>query len=240
MKPSLNNPSLMWISCLAMSMFLTTSGFAQPGSDIADSNLTDAERRERTLLWLDTFLTESGLLRQEDIEQIREAVARMSDTQLREWLEQTRELRLYAESDQWQRTSQWLREYLRVQAVYTEQELEKLRNDLVQAAPSEMLAILKRIQAKHDALAWMHQAAERNRDVEVAERDAYFAQQAAASEAARGRAAAPPLFGAGTAGGAGQAPSTGYRVPQPLITSRDVARATVWSEMWGPGFIIGF
>lgn len=231
----------MWILSLAVSMLLTTSGFSQLGSDIADSNLTDAERRERTLLWLDTFLTESGLLEQGDIEQIREAVAQMSTTQLRDWLEQTQELREYVESEQWQRTKQWLREYLRVQAVYSDEQLEKLQNDLVQASPNEMLAILKRIQAKHDALSWMHQAAERNRDVEVAERDAYFAQQAAATEAARQRAAPPQqLFGTGASGGAGQAPSTGYRVPQPIITSREVARATVWSEMWGPGFVIGF
>ena len=31
--------------------------------DFTDANLTDMERRETALLWLDTFLTESDLLR---------------------------------------------------------------------------------------------------------------------------------------------------------------------------------
>jgi hypothetical protein len=235
--------STRWLLICSALTLLVAPCWAQVGDRrFSDDNLTDAERRETTLLWLDSFLTESNLLRQEDISKIREAVSQMSPSQLREWLEQTKQLREYVESEQWQETKQWLREFLRVQAVYSDEELQKLRDEIVQADADQMLAILKRIQAKHDALVWMHQAAQRNRQVEVAERDAHVAQQSAAADAARASAAAVggPLYGGGAAGGGARRPSVGYTVPRPLIDSREMSRAAVWSELWGPGFILGF
>ncbi len=226
----------------AVMALLAAPAYGQIGNrDITDANLNDAERRETTLLWLNTFLSESDLLRKEDMDKIRQAVAQMSPSQLRQWLEQTKQLRQYVEGEKWQGTKQWLREFMRVQAIYSSQELQKLRTQIVQADANQMLAILKRIQAKHDALIWMHQAAERNRQVEVDERDAYIAQQAAAAQAARGVSSPnAPLYGGGMSGGSGQKPSKGYYVPSPLINSRELARVAVWSELWGPGLLIGF
>lgn len=241
MKFSLTHRCMIWILVAAVLPLWGASAHGQVDGDITDSNLTEAERRESTLLWLDTFLTESGLLEKEDIQKLREAVSQMSGTQLDQWLEETKPLREFVKSERWRETQRWLREYLRVQSAYSEEELEKLREDLVQADPSEMLAVLKRIQAKHDTLVWMQQAVERNRQVAVAERDAYIAQQSAAAQ--RQRATKPrnlPLFGGGLQQGAGQRPSTGYQVPGPIINSREMGRAAVWSEIWGPGFIIGF
>ncbi|MFO7906084.1 MAG: hypothetical protein ACQESR_04145 [Planctomycetota bacterium] len=241
MKFSLNHRCAIWILVAAALPLCGASAYGQVEGDITDPNLTEAERRDTTLLWLDTFLTESGLLRKEDMAKIRAAVSQMSGTQLDQWLEETEPLREFVRSDRWQETKQWLREFLRVQAVYSEEELEELRDDLVQADPSEMLAVLKQIQARHDTLVWMQQAVERNRGVAVAERDAYMAQQATAAKAER--ASKPrnlPLFGAGLNQGAGQKPSTGYQVPRSIINSREMARAAVWSDIWGPGFVIGF
>ena len=243
MTRSLNHRrSIRWILLSATLALLATPSYGQIGTrDISDSNLTDAERRETTLLWLDTFLTESDLLRQDDMAKIRAAVAQMSPSQMQQWLEQTKTLRQYVEGERWQQTKQWLREFMRVQAIYSEQEIQKLRDEIVAADASQMLVILKRIQAKHDSLVWMHQAAQRNRMVEVDERDAYMAQQAVAAQAARmSTPGTVPLYGAGLGGGAGQKPSKGYQVPYPIINSREMARIAVWSELWGPGLLIGF
>ncbi len=211
------------------------------GRDLSDSNLTDAERRESTLLWLNTFLTESDLLKQGDVDKIRQAVAQMSPSQLERWLEQTKTLRIYVESEKWQSTKRWLREFMRVQAMYSDQEIQKLRDDIVRADADQLLAILKRIQAKHDSLVWMQQASERKRQIEVQTRDERLAAQASAAAAAR---VTPPsnVLLPGAAGGAGGAtrPSSGYQVPGPLINSREMARAAVYSELWGPGWMIGF
>jgi len=211
-----------------------------PSRDISDSNLTDAERRETTLLWLDSFMTESDLLRPQDMAKIREAVSQMSPSQLQQWLEQTKQLREYVESDKWQQTKRWLREFLRVQAIYSDEEIQKLRDQIVRSDANQILAILKRIQAKHDSLVWMHQASERSRQIEVSDRDAYVAEQAAAAQAARVASVGTPPAPSGAAGGTAQKPSKGYQVPGPLIDSREMARAAVWAEVWGPGLLIGF
>ncbi len=217
------------------SMFHTSVAHAQISSkDLTDPSLTSDERKEATLLWLDKYLTDSELMRKEDMAKIREAVAKMSPSQLENWLQQTAQLGEYVESPQWQETKQWLKGFLRVQAIYSDKEIAQLRKDILYADADQMLAIMKRIQAKHDSLVWMHQASEQTRATEVKQRNASVAQQAAAASKSRSSSTASvPLFGAGAA--KGQKPSKGYRPPGPLINSRDVARATVWREALGGG-----
>lgn len=234
----------IWLPiCLAMGLQAATACLAQvPGSLPDVPGLTDAERRESTLRWLDSFLTESNLLRPEDTAQIRDAVLQMSTSQLEQWLAQTRTLREYVESEPWQRTRIWLREFLRVQNVYGEEELQRMREELINADADEMLAILKRIQARHDRLAWMHAAAEQQRQFAVRGRDLSMAEQAAANEVARtGSGQSVPVAVEG-----GEAPKGGSRtprgtvIPSPLINSREVARVAVWNEIWGGGWFFGF
>ena len=67
------------------------------------------------------------------------------------------------ESEKWQDTKVWLREFLRVQKMYSDAEIAQLRTDLINADATQMLAILKRIQAKHDSMVWMHQASDKSR-----------------------------------------------------------------------------
>ena len=84
------------------------------GQLVDDPTLPVQERRDITLQWLDRYLTESQLLRREDMDKIRAAVEQMSSSQLEQWLEQTKDLRAYVESEKWQETKVWLREFLRV------------------------------------------------------------------------------------------------------------------------------
>jgi hypothetical protein len=164
----------------------------------------------------------------------------MSPSQLERWLAQTRDLRAYVESEQWQRTKEWLREFLRVQNIYSEAEIQQLRNEIVRADAEQMLAILKRIQSKHDSMLWMQQAAESSRQIALANREMDVAQQQAARAAAQSQTRTAPLFGTGLAGAQrGNRNRSGYQVPGPLITSREVARASVWAQTWGPVWYIG-
>ena len=206
-----------------------------------DANLPIEERREMTLQWLDRYLTESELLRKEDMDKIRAGVAQMSPSQLEQWLAQTKDLRAYVEGEKWQETKTWLRGFLRVQAMYTDAEIQKLRNDLVNADAAQMLVILKRIQAKHDSLVWMHDAAEKSRQIAVLHRDATMAaQEVAQAVAGAYRTGDVPLFGNPQAGvPRGNRNKSGYQAPGSLINSRDMSRATVWAEVWGPTWYIG-
>jgi alanyl-tRNA synthetase len=225
----------IWIG---LTLLLASSVWGQLSDD---SSLPIQERRDITLQWLDRYLTESELLRKSDMDQIRAAVERMAPSQLEQWLAQTKDLRAYVESEKWQDTKTWLRGFLRVQAMYSDAQVQKLRNDLINADATQMLTILKRIQAKHDALVWMHEASEKSRQLAVLQRDESVAAQEAAAAAARAAGAE----NVATAGGA-QADTSragrnkaGYQAPGALINARDMSRASVWAQVWGPTWYIG-
>ena len=168
------------------------------------------QRRQAALQWLDDYLKDAVLMSPEDITKIHDAVARMSPSQLERWLKDTEQLREFVEDPSWQETKRWLREYLRIQAVYSDKEIQQLRDDIYRADADEMLAIMKRIQAKHDSLVWMHQASQQTRAAEVKNRTAHIAQQAAAASKARSASKANvPLFGSGFA--KGKKPSKGKK-----------------------------
>lgn len=202
-----------------------------------DASLPIQERRDITLQWLDHYLTESALLRREDMDKIRAAVEQMSPSQLEQWLGQTKDLREFVESEKWQDTKVWLREFLRVQKMYSDQEIEKLRTELIRADAPQMLAILKRIQAKHDSMVWMRQASEKSRQLSMRTREENIAAQEAAAASIRNQAAAAPQPTVAQSGG--ERNRSGYEVPSALITSRQIARAAVWQEAWGPMWFIG-
>lgn len=242
--PSLPKP---WPHCSAVALaLLVVLGQAArlpaqiTEEDLTDPSLTDAERKQATLLWLDQYLADAVLMSKDDTTKIREAVERMTPTQLDQWLKSTRDLFTYVESPQWQETRTWLRGFLKVQAIYSDKEIAQLKSDIRNADASQMLDIMKRIQAKHESLVWMHQASQQSRAMQVQQRNASVAQQAAVTAKARAaNTQSLPLFGTGAA--LKQKPSKGYQPPGPLIDSMSVARAAVWRQVWGGmGWGVGF
>ncbi len=236
-----------WRLCLALLSLLlslllvgepgtiTTVSGQQPTVDLADEKVSDSERLSETLDWLDKYMADSDLAPPGSFEKVRAVVAQLTPSQLEQWLIQTRRLRQYIESPEWQETKQWLRGYLKVQAVYSEQEIQSFRKRLFDADPNELLAMLQQIQAKHESMVWMHQASTQSRSMSVQARNAQVARQdsvnAAATQAAAARSA--PLFGnAMNAGSAARKPDSGYRVPGPLIDSMSVARWATFAGAW--------
>jgi hypothetical protein len=214
---------------------VTTAWGQQPAVDLADEKVSDDERLRETLDWLDKYMSDSQLAPPGAFEKVRAVVAQLTPSQLEQWLIQTRRLRQYIESPEWQETRQWLRGYLKVQAVYSEQEIQSFRQRLFNADPDELLAMLQQIQAKHESMVWMHQASTQSRSMDVQARNARVARQDAANAAAMQAAAqrSAPLFGnAMNAGAAARKPDSGYRVPGPLIDSMTVARWTAFAGAW--------
>jgi hypothetical protein len=204
-----------------------------PTQDLADANLSDPDRQRETLDWLDTYMTGSDLMSRDDVAKIRAAVVQMSPSQLERWLKQTRDLRAYVESPQWQDTKKWLNGFLKVQAIYSDKEIQEFRQQLFDADPEQMLAMLQRIQAKHESMVWMHQAAGKSRETDLQARNAMVARQDAANNAARTAAATQSaLFGNVGNFARSSKPDSGYSIPGALINSRTMAQWTVFQGMW--------
>ncbi len=224
--------SILLAITLALSPVGSTCGQA-PTPNLADANLSDPDRQRETLDWLDTYMTGSDLMSRDDVAKIRAAVVQMSPSQLERWLKQTRDLRAYVESPQWQDTKKWLNGFLRVQAIYSDKEIQEFRQQLFDADPEQMLAMLQRIQAKHESMVWMHQAAGKSREIDVQARNAMVARQDSANNAARTSANRNiPLFGNAGGSSRGGKPDSGYRIPGPLIDSRTMAQWTVFQGVW--------
>lgn len=223
-------------------LVLGGGGLPSALAQLADDPLLPLnERRDLTLQWLDRALTESGLLQPEDMAKIRAAVLQMAPSQLEQWLAETKDLRAYIEGEKWQATRRWLQEFLRLQVTYSDAEIQQLRDQIVQADATQMLDILKRLQAKYDSLVWWREAAEKSRQIAVMSRDENQALQAAQTAALReSRRTDMQLYGTGTAG---TAPSPrnrhGYQPYGALVNSRDLATMSTWREAWGPAWFIG-
>ena len=213
---------------------MTGAAFGQAaGQDLASANLSDPDRQREMLDWLDKYITDSDLMPADGVAQIRAAVAQMTPSQLERWLLQTKQLREYVESPQWQDTKKWLRGYLKVQAVYSDKEVQEFREKLFSADAEQMLAMMQKIQAKHESMVWMRQASDKSRQMDVQSRNASVARQDSANNAARTAASrAIPLFGDSGGMAKGSKPNSGYSVPGPLVDSRTVAQMAVWRGMW--------
>ena len=112
------------------------------------------------------------------MDKIRAGVAQMSPSQLEQWLAQTKDLRAYVESEKWQDTKTWLRGYLRVQAVYSDAEIQRLRNDLINADAAQMLALLKAHSSQTRLISVdAGRGLEKSRQIAVLHRDATVAAQ---------------------------------------------------------------
>ena len=85
---------------------ITTVSGQQPAVDLADEKVSDSERLRETLDWLDKYMADTDLAPPGSFEKVRAVVAQLTPSQLEQWLIQTRRLRQYIESPEWQETRQ--------------------------------------------------------------------------------------------------------------------------------------
>jgi hypothetical protein len=207
------------------------------------------------LTWLDQYLTKEVLFRKEDIEALRAKVAKMSPTELQEWLDQSQEIRDRLDSDQWKSTRVWLEGYLPTQ-LYNDREMEQFRRDVGEMSPSDLLELLKRIQQKHDTLQSVYDsqfsAAVRTKQAAATANlqsqsrmswlQSYEQNQTAARKTAAQRnqtRSTRPLYGQTQAHATNRRTETSRRYNQPLITSEGAARIAVDRAIYG-GFRRGW
>jgi hypothetical protein len=197
---------------------------ALAGQLVDDPSLS-AERQEVIQL-LSDYSGDEWLLRPEDLQALIDKVRQMPDEEFVTWYRETRQVRDILRSPQWQETRQWLREFLAVQAIYSQEEIDEFRRDIARMSPSELVDVLRRIRRKHQSLIAMRASSERNRRQALASREESIRQRQAADAAAR--AAPRGDFGFPSAAG-----SRGPRRSSYAERMRAYRRDFVWPGGYG-------
>ena len=215
-----------------VSIFFTAIGattFAQQPS--AEVSPKTANSNEVAMTWIDNYSENQVLFHKKDIVRLREKIAKATPAQAKKWLDETKEIRQALDSPKWKDTRTWLKEFLRVQAIYSDDQIAHFRTETGKAAkesPEKFIDILLEVEKKRLDLVNGAASSARVREQQVAFAQAYRKEQAAARDAARLAAAkAAPRTPA-----PGAPRRREYRRPPTLISSFDVARWSVMREFW--------
>ena len=69
----------------------------------------------------------------EDIERLRKEIKAKSPEEALEWWNKSAKIRATLESDEWGDTRKWLKEFLKVQAIYTDEQIDEVSTKVVGA-----------------------------------------------------------------------------------------------------------
>jgi hypothetical protein len=210
-------------------------GEAGANDSAADSAAAQTgQEKTEALAWLDGYRKVQVLFNNKDLERLREEIAASTPDEAKQWLEETKEIRAALDSPEWKTTREWLREFLRVQAIYTDEQIAQFRKEAKEAAeksPEKFQTLLADVEEKRASLARGaandRQLRQQMLDISRAYRQDQFAQR----EAVRRQAA---QFGSGAASSHSAPVPRKTRVgpPPPLVDSLDVARWSVMQNFW--------
>ena len=198
--------------------------------------VSSADEKEMALAWLKQFRAVQVLFNDKDLARVEEKLLSSNTEQAQQWWERTAEVRAALDSERWQTTREALREFLRVQAIYSDEQLEEFRQELttnVKESPQKFISMLLDIEARHQNLKRQHRQSEQLRKQTLAVNEHFVQQQFDARQAAA-RQAAQQAQAARRSGSSGSPPPRrrGYTPPPPLVNSLDVARYGVMRSIF--------
>lgn len=198
------------------------------------SPAADAEAtKKEALTWLDDFASRQVLFHADDVKKLKAKVEAMSPEEAVLWWEEKAPQREALSSPEWLETERWLREFLRVQAIYSDDDIRAFQKEAVASTKesSESLEeILERVTQARLKLRAGSQSAAQARKAQVAAVEAFKRDQVQQRERARREAhAAAPARNVAPAPVVKQQRT---RYNEPLVDSLDVARWTVLREVF--------
>ena len=224
---------LSWALSAFACLLLALPASAQSVPAANDSN--DGGAKAQALKWIDRFATAQVLFSSGDVERLREKVAKMTETEAAAWWDKSATHRELFDGADWQETRRWLREFIRVQAIYSDEQVAYFQSEAFAKAEQSsrsLKEVMDEITAERKKLAAGSRSSEQMRQQQLEYRQAYRQEQVAAREAAMKasakRSASRPQS---------QKPvvqrGERKRTP-PLVSSLDVARWSTMRNLW-PG-----
>jgi hypothetical protein len=217
---------LLASAVVTMVVTVGSIAWAQTGTTKADATKKEA------LAWLDNFAQFQVLFHEDDVKKLRQRVEAMSPQEAASWWEKTGAQRDVLSSPQWRETERWLRDFLRVQAKYSDEDIRYFQSEAAtkakESAPS-LQEVLNRVTQARGKLIAGSQAAEETRKMQLAANEAYRQEEVRRREEARRQANAAPTVTVPAPAAAGQQLE---RYNAPLIDSLDVARWKVLDQLF--------
>jgi hypothetical protein len=216
---------------IATLLLIATAGFLSFA--LAQTPTASAEKqKEEALLWLDRFARVQVLFHVDDVKKLRERVAAMSPAEAALWWEKTAPQREVLTSPQWRDTERWLREFLEVQAKYSDEDIRYFQSEAAAKAKesaASLQEVLDRITQARRRLIGAGQVSEQTRQMQLAANQAYKQEQVRQREESLRKARSQPAATFPTPPAPRQYPT---RYSDPLIDSLDVARWTVLQQLF--------
>ena len=201
----------------------------QPPAARADEAAPDA--RGQALGWLDQLSIEQVLFNPEDVQAWRDAVEQMSEVDAQAWWQQHAAHRQLLDSPEWHQTRQWWRDFLKVQAIYSDEEIRARREQAFQAANQSARALSEVMQELADERAALATGSRRSADTRrlLIDLNTEFKQQQQQQRALTLQTRPTPVVTSGPPVMVRE-PIAPYR--RPLITSMDAARWSILSNFF--------
>jgi hypothetical protein len=130
--------AIMSVVVLGLLSHTVSSRAFGPDGIQSDPTTVDAEAsKARALRWIDDYREDQVLFHDEDVAGLRKALADGSQEEAQRWWSKTARIRAELESPEWIDTRDWFREFLRVQAIFSVEEIGDLRTRAWNAAGKE-------------------------------------------------------------------------------------------------------
>ncbi len=104
--------------------------------------------KARALQWVDDYRENQVLFHDEDVASLREQLADGSPEEALRWWSNTARIRAALASPEWRDTHEWFRDFLKVQAIFSDDEIDALRSRAWTAAQQESSRALREILAE--------------------------------------------------------------------------------------------
>jgi hypothetical protein len=200
----------------------------------ASSNEAENEAiKKEALAWLDDFASRQVLFHADDVKKLKTRVEAMSPEEAATWWEEKAPQRKALSSPEWLETENWLRKFLDVQAIYSDDDIRQFQAEAATDAKESgesLEKILERVTQARLNLSAASASAAQVRRSQVAAVEAFRKDQVKQREAARRQARAPSPAAPVTQPPVTQRRRT--RFSEPLVDSMDMARWTVLREIY--------
>ena len=118
----------------------------------AEGSALDQNYQQKVLAWMDAYAKKQVLFCEEDIQRLRDDLAKDTPGEAKIWWEKTTDIREALDSLEWADTREWLREFLKVQAMVSDEQIAEFRKETKQTAQSgstqDFTEILKEIERR--------------------------------------------------------------------------------------------